>query len=202
MCQACNTAPDRRPRVARAGLHETRSTTAEPFERRYQQRVQTRAPGQAQIPAARPPSRARRLQRALHPGRHVGTQRARDAGAVVDPERSKKLRAESAVRHPLGVENERSMRGQSPAFAGMISRNRSRNRSSPVDGQPLHFVLVGIGLEPEQLGDAAIQIAERIGIVNLFFLDELDAGRLPARPERKSPARSRVSTVASENGDA
>ena len=49
------------------------------------------------------------------------------------------------------------------------------------DREPLHFVLVGARLEAEQLGDAAVEIAERIGEVLLLIERHLRAARLPAR---------------------
>ena len=49
------------------------------------------------------------------------------------------------------------------------------------DGEPLHLVLVHIGVEAQQFGDAAVEIAERIGGVLLVFERHARAARLPAR---------------------
>ena len=95
------------------------------------------------------------------------------------------------------------MRSQSPIRAASSRRKRSRKRSSPADREPLHFVLVGIGVEAEQLGHAAVEIAQRIrdNTISFSSVSWLPAPR-QREPQRKSPARSSVSTVASSNGDA
>ncbi len=69
------------------------------------------------------------------------------------------------------------------------------------DGEPLHFVLVDVGFEAEQLGDAAVEIAERIGRI-LFVLERhVRALGVPARAAAEIAAAIEREHGASSKGD-
>ena len=70
------------------------------------------------------------------------------------------------LRQPFGAE-ERAVDARAAVRARCrISRNRVAEAVVAADREPLHFVLVGIGCESEQFGDAAVEIAQRIRVSN------------------------------------
>ena len=47
-------------------------------------------------------------------------------------------------------------------------------------GKPLHFVLVGAGAKAEEFGDAAVEVAERVGKVGFLLKFQAAIARTPA----------------------
>ena len=112
----------------------------------------------------------------------------RNRGAVVESEPLVKLRAEAALADAIGIEvscdRGAATRGpaESPRRAAEMLRRIAGGR------EPLHLVLVGVGVEAEQFRDAAVQIAERIRIVQFLFQTQLVAfARASARRSENRP---------------
>src|ERR1017187_6681401 len=142
--------------------------------------VEAQAAGQAQVaPVARHADDSR-FQRFLHARGHVRAQRFRNRLAVFQSEPFVESRAEAAILPALGTEE-----GTIGLRAGIgeIQNLKEEILVAIVAayGEPLDLVLVRVGVEAQQLGDAAVDIAERIREVLLLVQRHARAGRLPAR---------------------
>jgi hypothetical protein len=102
------------------------------------------------------------------------------------PDALEKLRAEAAVGHALGIEI-----GSIEAwpYAGGTLQDFQKQVAVPVLArcrEPLHFVLIRIGVETEQLRHTPIELTQRIRRVQLLVqAKQLAALGMPARATAK-----------------
>ncbi len=171
---------DGRARVAGRGLDEDVFESGAGFERGHEQGVQAEAAGQAEIAALAGHADGGILHRMLDAGGHVGLQAFGNRFAVLQAEALVKARAEAAVADALAAEI-----GTVEARAGIGEAEDVQEEAAETivagAGEPLDFVLVGAGVEAQELGDAAVEIAERIGEVLLLLDGQARAAGVPAR---------------------
>ena len=179
---------DGRAGVARGGLHEHVLVAGAVFQRRDQQRIQAQAAGQAEVASLAGHADDGLFDGLLDAGGDVGAQVARGwrrrppvRGARRSARRSRRASRRSVVK------KERSRRGPASRDAEDFEEQVAVAVVAG-DREPLDFVLVHVGFEAEQLGDAAVEVAEGIGRV-LLVLERHVARRGPASASRSGNRR-------------
>ena len=100
--------------------------------------------------------------------------------AVLQSEPLVESRAETAAVQALGAE-EGAVEARSGIGKAEDLQEQIAITAVAAHGEPLHLVLVHVGVEAQQLGDAAVEIAEGIGGILFVFERHARAAGLPAR---------------------
>ena len=171
---------DGRPGVARHRLHEHVAVAQGAFQRRNQQGIQSQPAGQAEMARISGQPERRGLHGFLDAGRQVRPHGFRNRRAIGQPQPLIEARAETAGLQALGGE-ERTVRTRAAVRQVENLEEKFAIAVIAADGKPLDLVLVLVGRKSQQFGDAAVEIAQRIGRVLLLFERHCRAVGLPAR---------------------
>ena len=175
------------PELPPSGCTKTFSKWAEVFERPHHQRVQRQAAGHAQIASRASHADGGFLHGLLNAGGDVRPQSLRNGGAGIDPQALVEARTETAAVQPLRAE--KATVDARPALADIENFEEQLFVAIVAGGgKPLHLVLIFVGRKTQQLGHAAIELAEGIGRVLFVFEGHARTVGLPARAATEAAA--------------
>src|ERR1017187_10288307 len=171
---------DGRSGMAGNRLHEDVLVSRTVLERGDQQGVQPETAGQAEVAAGTGHADGGGFHGLLDAGREMWSQLLGTRLAVLQSDAFIEARAEAAVAQTVGREE-----GTVEARAGVgKAEDFEEEVAEPLVAghrKPLHLVLIFVGFEAQQFGDAAVEVAERIRRVLLVLERHVRAVRLPAR---------------------
>jgi uncharacterized protein YejL (UPF0352 family) len=160
-------------------LHEDILITRAVFQRRYQQRIQTQPARQTEVAPFASHADDGRLDRSLDTRGDMRPHRFGYQLTVFQSQALVESAAESTLLQPLGAEKRaiqpRPGIGEvehllKQLLITVVSRHR----------EPLHLVLIQVGVEAQQFRHASIEIAQRIRIILLLLHGHLRPARVPA----------------------
>jgi len=153
-------------------------------------------------PPGRPPDIDCGLSRpcGLRPFREPSAYRRRCAGEALGewarrhPGRDAHRSGAEAAARALAPAPKKERSGRGPLFRGKDFEEQLVVAGVAADGEPLHLVLIGVGIEAQQLGDAAVDVARESGST-VRGRGPSGAGGLPAGAATQVAAAIEVSTV-------
>ncbi len=171
---------DGRAAVARSGLHEDVVPAAAALERGHQQSVERQPAGQAEIAAFTREVHDDGFRGRLDARRKIGLHCFRDFRAFGQTQRFIEARAEPARLAAVHVEPRRIHAEARGVLAQNLAEYSGVLRLAG-NRQPLDLVLFEHRTEAQQLGDAAVKVAERIRVGHLRIQRKVRAFGAPAR---------------------